>query len=94
MVSAWLPERGPGDPRLYRPEPLIESPDGCRFCTVGPAVFQQVAAKRSTERKVFLQGLALGKAMGLSTQGTTGGQHIAQGCWVTVLLQPVLSVCI
>lgn len=43
------------------------------------AVFQQAVAKRSAERKVFLQGLSLGQAMGLGTQGSTGGPHIAQG---------------
>lgn len=45
MVSAWLPERGPGDPRLYCPELPIKSPDGCRFCSVGQQSFSRQQLK-------------------------------------------------
>lgn len=59
---------------------------------LGPGVFQQAAARVSAGRKVFLRGPSLGKATGLGTQGTSGGERVAHVVWATVLLQPVVPV--
>lgn len=48
VVGARFPEMRPGGPRSYGPEPQTKGPGGYRFSTIGSAIFQQVAARKST----------------------------------------------